>query len=88
MTERAPDADMTRTSLRRTVALLLAWLAAAVVAGVPAGAGQHGERRAACQEGPVVVNTGPECFAGHAAAPAPAKGRELGRGRREPNAGL
>ena len=40
MTERAP-AVVTRTSLRRTVALLLAWLAA-----------------------------------GHAAAPAPAKGRD------------
>ena len=75
MTERASDANLTKTSLRRTVALLLAWLAAAVVAGVPAGAAStaNAEPRAKV---PVVVNTGPECFAGHAAPPAPTKGRD------------
>ena len=75
MTERAP-AVVTRTSLRRTVALLLAWLAAAVVAGVLAGAASTANAKPRAKKGPVVVNTGPECFAGHAAAPAPAKGRD------------
>jgi hypothetical protein len=76
MTERASDANMTRTSLRRTVALLLGWLAAAVVAGAPAGAARTANAEPRAGKVPIVVNTGPECFAGHAAPPTPTKGRD------------
>jgi hypothetical protein len=76
MTERAPDTSTTMTSLRRTVALLLAWLAAAVVAGVPAGSASTASAEPRAGKVPVVVNTGPECFAGHAAPAAPSKGRD------------
>jgi len=62
--------------VRRTVALLLAWLAAAVVAGVPAGTASTANAEPRAGKVPVVVNTGPECFAGHAAPPAPTRGRD------------
>jgi hypothetical protein len=74
-----PSSDVritTHSSFRRTVALLLAWVAAAVVAGVPSGAASTASAEPRAGKVPVVVNTGPECFAGHAAPPAAGKGRD------------
>jgi hypothetical protein len=62
-------------SSRRTLALVAAWIAAAVVAGVPAAAGDRGRAEASARAVPVVQNTGPECFAGRAVAPSPANDR-------------
>lgn len=77
MTEPSPGTSITTTaSFRRTIALLVAWLAAAVVAGVPSGAASTANAEPRAGKVPVVVNTGPECFAGHAAAPAPSKSRD------------
>ena len=76
MTDGATGTAMTTRSSRRTVVLLVAWVAAAVAAGIPGGAAStaNAERRAA--KVPVVQNTGPECFAGHSAPPAPSKSRD------------
>lgn len=76
MTETAAEPVTTTASLRRTVALLLGWLAAAILAGVPAGAAATASAEQRAGTVPVVVNTGPECFAGHAAPPAATKGRD------------
>jgi hypothetical protein len=56
--------------------LLVAWLAAAVVAGVPGDATgpPNAEPRAA--QIPVVENTGPECFAGNTTPPARSKSHD------------
>jgi hypothetical protein len=62
-------------SLRRTLVLVAAWIAAAVVAGVPAAAGDADRAEPRARAVPVVQNTGPECFAGKAVAPSPAKDR-------------
>jgi hypothetical protein len=64
---------------RRTMVLLVAWIAAGIVASTPgdsSGAARAQERSA---QVPVVVNTGPECFAGHGAAPPRTKNREKHR---------
>jgi hypothetical protein len=76
MSDEATGTAMAARSNRRTVVLLVAWVAAAVAAGIPGGAASTAtaERRAA--QAPVVVNTGPECFAGHTAPPAPSKSRD------------
>jgi hypothetical protein len=76
MSDEATRTAITTRSNRRTVVLLVAWVAAAVAAGIPGGAAStaNAERRAA--QAPVVVNTGPECFAGHTAPPAPSKSRD------------
>jgi hypothetical protein len=76
MTEPAADAVTTRTSVRRTLVLLLGWLVAAVLAGVPAGEAGTANADPSARKVPVVVNTGPECFAGHAPPAAPGKGRD------------
>ena len=76
MTDTAAEPVTTRGSLQRTVLLLAGWVVAAVLAGIPAGEAStaNADRRAG--KVPRVVNTGPECFAGQAAPPAPSKGRD------------
>ena len=63
----------TTASSRRAAALLLAWLVAAVAAGIPDGASATANANASTAKTPVVQNTGPECFAGHTAPPAQGK---------------
>jgi hypothetical protein len=68
MSDGEPETARTTRSAGRTVVLLLAWVAAALVAGVPSGAGAANTKTSATKNVPVVVNSGPECFAGHAPA--------------------
>jgi hypothetical protein len=70
-----PGTETTRATTRRTAVLLLAWLAAAAVAGLPDDSAGAANAKPRTTQIPI-VNTGPECFAGHAAAPAPSKGRD------------
>ena len=69
-------ATTTTASSRRAAALLLAWLVAAVAAGIPNDAAGTANANAPTAQIPIVENTGPECFAGHAAPPAPSKSRD------------
>lgn len=73
MTDTPAARTWTTTSSRRAAALLLAWLAAAVAAGIPDGASATANAKASTAKTPVVQNTGPECFAGHTAPPASVK---------------
>jgi hypothetical protein len=61
------------SSARRTAALLIAWLAAAAAAGIPADAAGTADPNSRAAHVPVVQNAGRQCFAGHAARPAPSK---------------
>ena len=65
----APTAPTTGSS-RRTVVLVLAWIVAAVAAGIPGGSASTATAQPRAAQVPIVQNTGPECFAGHAAPPA------------------
>ena len=76
MTEKAVEPLTTSASVRRTLVLLLGWLVAAVLAGIPAGEAGTANAGSRTGKAAVVVNTGPECFAGHAAPAAPTKGRD------------
>lgn len=58
---------------RRTIALGAAWIAAALIAGLPSSAQDEARAEPRVSKIPVVVNTGPECFAGKAVAPGPAQ---------------
>jgi hypothetical protein len=69
MTERAAKPTATTGSSWRTAVLLVACVVAAVVAGIPAGAASTATAEPRAAKVPVVQNTGPECFAGHAAPP-------------------
>jgi hypothetical protein len=75
MTDAAPQSAGTMGSARRTALLLVAWLAAAAAAGTPdnaAGTASAKPRATKIK----VVNSGPECFAGHAPPTAPSKSRD------------
>lgn len=76
MTERSADRAATTGSTRRAAALLVAWVAAAVVAGTPGDAAGTANAEPRAGKVPVVVNSGPECFAGHSAPQARSKGRD------------
>ena len=76
MTETAAGAVTTRVSVRRTLALLLGWVVAALLAGIPGGEAGAANAQPRAAKTPVVVNTGPQCFAGHAAPAAPSNGRD------------
>ena len=78
MTDIPAGAPRTRASTVRAAAVLVAWLVAALVAGIPDDATATGTAKAssATTQTPVVQNTGPECFAGHAPAPASSKSRD------------
>jgi hypothetical protein len=76
MTDTPATTPGTTASPRRTAALLLAWLAAAAVAGIPDDSAGTANAKAPAAQTPVVQNTGPECFAGHTTPPAPSKGRD------------
>ena len=69
MTVAAPQSASTSASFRRAAVLLVAWLAAAVIAGLPSDAAGTGNASRRSAHIPVVQNTGPQCFAGHAARP-------------------
>ena len=69
MSDPAEGRRRVSSSSRRTVVLLAAWAIAAVVAGVPAGAGTDASADAGAGPSVSVVNTGPECFAGRSAPP-------------------
>lgn len=70
------EAAATKTAMRRTVVILLGWLAAAYVAGIPAGEASIANAEPRAGKVPLVVNTGPECFAGKTHAPSPGKARD------------
>jgi hypothetical protein len=76
MTDRPADTTTTTASSRRAAALLVAWLAAALAAGIPNDAAGTANAKASAAQTPIVQNTGPECFAGHAPPPAPSKSRD------------
>lgn len=76
MTERARDRASTVSSTRRAAALVVLWVAAALIAGVPSDAGAAAGSEPRAKKSPVYVNTGPECFAGHSAPPASSKSGE------------
>ena len=73
MTGAAPECVSTSASSRRAAVLLVAWLAAAVIAGLPSDAAGTGNASPLSAHVSVVQNTGPQCFAGHAARPAPSR---------------
>jgi hypothetical protein len=75
MTDRPADPPRTTGSSWRAAALLIAWLVAAVAAGTPNDATGTANAKASAAQTPIVQNTGPECFAGHAPPPAPSKSR-------------
>jgi hypothetical protein len=75
MTDAAPQSATPTGSPRRTAVLLVAWLAAAAAAGTPDDAAGTANAKARATPIPV-VNSGPECFAGHAPPPPPSKGRD------------
>jgi hypothetical protein len=72
----ATEPVATSASVRRTLVLLVGWLVAALLAGIPAGEASTANPGSRTGKVPVVVNTGPECFAGHAAPAARTKGRD------------
>jgi hypothetical protein len=76
MTENAAEPVATRASVWRTLVLLVGWVVAAVLAGIPAGEAGSATAGSRAAKAPVVVNLGPECFAGKAAPAAPSKGRD------------
>jgi hypothetical protein len=76
MTDRPTAIATTTASTRRAAALLVAWLAAAVAAGIPDDAAGTANANAPAAQTPIVQNTGPECFAGHAPTPTPSKSRD------------
>jgi hypothetical protein len=76
MTGTPTASTRTTASSRRAAALLVAWLAAAVAAGMPDDAGGTANVKARAAQPPIVKNTGPECFAGHAPPPARSKPRD------------
>jgi hypothetical protein len=49
--------------------LLTAWLAAALLAGLPGGAGSRAHANTRAAAAPKITHSGPECLAGHAAPP-------------------
>jgi hypothetical protein len=59
----------------RTAVLLVAWLAAAAAAGTPDNPSGIAGANPRATHIPI-VNSGPECFAGHAPPAAPRKGRD------------
>jgi hypothetical protein len=70
MTDRTATTPSTTAASRRTAVLLVAWLAAAVLAGLPANAAGTANAQPRAAQLPIVQNTGPECFAGHTPPPA------------------
>ena len=56
-------------SSRRTVVLLAAWIAAALIAGLPAGRGSSANASTRAGHTLKFTHSGPECLAGHAPAP-------------------
>jgi hypothetical protein len=76
MTDRPAATPTTMASTRRAAALLVAWLVAAAAAGIPDDAAGTANAKPAAAQTPVVENSGPECFAGHAPPPASSKGRD------------
>jgi hypothetical protein len=73
MTDAAAETARTTRSSRRTAVLLIAWLAAAGTAGIPREAASTANAKPRAARIPIVQNTGPQCFAGHAAPPAASK---------------
>jgi hypothetical protein len=69
MTDTPATTARTAPSARRAAALLLAWLAAAMAAGIPDDAAGIANANVPTAQTPIVQNTGPECFAGHAPPP-------------------
>jgi hypothetical protein len=69
MNEHPVDDRSATSPSRRTMLLLGAWVAAAVVAGVPAGASDRPSADSGAGRSVSAVNTGPECFAGRSAPP-------------------
>jgi hypothetical protein len=61
---------------RRTAALLGAWVAAAALAGGPAGADSRPTADADARSAPRITHSGPECMAGRAPPPAHERGND------------
>jgi hypothetical protein len=75
MTNAARHSARITRATRRTAVVLLAWLAAAAAAGIPDDSAGTANAEPRGTQIPI-VNTGPECFAGHAPRPATSKGRD------------
>ena len=65
MTDAPPQSARATRATRRTAILLVAWAAAGVAAGTPDDAASSANAESRATHVPV-VNSGPECFAGHA----------------------
>jgi hypothetical protein len=75
MTDEAARTATATAPWRRTAVLLIAWVVAVIVAGIPGDAGGTARAEQRSTQAPIVQNTGPECFAGHGgAAPASKSG--------------
>jgi hypothetical protein len=76
MTDTPAASTKTTAPSRRAAALLVAWLAAAVAAGIPDDAAGTANAKSRAAQPPIVQNTGPECVTGHGPPPAPSKPRD------------
>jgi hypothetical protein len=69
MTNMTSAPSSARASRRWTLAIVAGWVAAAMLAGVPAG-GNTANAQTTRKSVPIIVHTGPQCLAGQGAPPA------------------
>ena len=63
----APSAG--QATWRKTAVILAVWVTAAVALGAPGGRDTSATAEARAVSAPKIVHSGPECLAGHGAAP-------------------
>lgn len=69
--DRTPDVgSRIPVAWRKTATMLAAWVVAAVALGVPAGQASPASAEVQSAPAPKIIHSGPECLAGHGAAPA------------------